>query len=157
APSGSIRRVALSRDGTRLAYSVWAWNGPVEKQVLVARLRVWEIASSRELFRRDDRECSFNHLTFSADGRRLAATLSARHGAASGRKYRISSWDLETGRERVHLDEPNDVALAFSFSPDGRRLAVGLSAVPGLEEKGELQIWDTATGGVVRSWKLSHG
>ncbi len=154
ASAGSIRRVELSRDGTRVAYAARDWNGSARRGA-IARLRAWEIPSGRELFRRDDEGGSFGHLAFSSDGRRLAATWNAWHGSPPGSKYRVSSWDLETGRERVHLDAPYEVTLALS--PDGRRLAAGVSAVPGLEKKGEIRVWDTTTGDVVLSRKLKYG
>ncbi len=65
------------------------------------------------------------------------------------------SWDLETGRERLNLDVPYVATLAFS--PNGRRLACGISAAPGRAETGELRVWDVASGERVLTRKLAHG
>ena len=67
----------------------------------------------------------------------------------------VSIWDLETGRERLHLDVP--LATSLAFSPDGRRLAGGLSAAAGRDGEGELRVWDAATGEVVLTRKFAHG
>lgn len=55
-------------------------------------------------------------LTFSADGKRLAALV-------SGDKIAIRLWELPTGKERFHLlEKPNEV-LSCILSPDGKLLA----------------------------------
>lgn len=70
-------------------------------------------------------------------------------------EHRVLSWDLETGRERLNLDVPYVATLAFS--PNGRRLACGISAAPGRAETGELRVWDVASGERVLTRKLAHG
>ena len=62
--------------------------------------------TGREMFRRDEEGGSFDQTTFSPDGRRLATAWGAWQGPPSERKHWVSSWDLETGRERLHLDVP---------------------------------------------------
>ena len=149
------RRVELSRDGTRLAYSAWTSASAQGKRKEAGWLRVWEIATGRELLRRDGQRGSFDHTFFSPDGQRLATAWGMLSGPESEQKYWVSSWDLETGKERLHLDVPYLATLAFS--PDGRRLAAGVSTAFGKDGKGELRIWDAATGLVVLTHPLIHG
>ena len=110
------------------------------------------------MFHRDDERAFLFHAAFSPDGRQLAATWGVWNapGRAGRWEYWISIWDLETGRERLHRDVPLTATLAFS--PDGRRLAGGLSAAwagPGSES--ELRVWDAATGEGVLKRKFAHG
>ncbi len=147
-------KVELSRDGARLAYSCRALTLPLGKPKEVPRLRVWEIASGRELFRRDEEQGSFLHTIFSPDGRRLATTSAEMHGPITERNHKVWIWDLETGRELLRLDVPNVAALAFS--PDGRRLAGRVSAASNPDELGELRVWDTATGDTVLTRKFAR-
>jgi WD40 repeat protein len=151
--SYSTRRFALSRDGTRLAYS--AWDSTHGKAQELARLRVWEIATGREIFRRDDEKGSVHNTTFSPDGRWLAMAWGVLSGPEKEQEHWVSIWDLETGKERLHRGVPYLAAVAFR--PDGRRLASAVSAAPGRGDKGELRIWDTATGQVVLTHTLTHG
>jgi WD40 repeat protein len=183
-PLFSPKKVELSRDGSRVAYHGWDPGGmegkskpvgrlrvwgvegrtglqgiPQGKSKPVGRLRVWEVATGREVFHRDDEGAFLHQAAFSPDGRRLATTWSVWNDSRAERKrweHWISIWDLETGRERLHLDVPLPTTLAFS--PDGRRLAGGLSsawASPGSES--ELRVWDAATGGVILTRKFAHG
>jgi serine/threonine protein kinase/WD40 repeat protein len=153
------KKVALSRDGTRLAYHGWDPVGVDGKSKPIGRLRVWDLATGREVFHRDDEGAFLIHAAFSPDARQLATTWSVWNDSrAEGKRWEhwISIWDLETGRERLHRDVPLPMTLAFS--PDGRRLAGGLSsswARPGSES--ELRVSDAATGGVVLTRAFPHG
>jgi WD40 repeat protein len=156
-PLLSAKKVELSRDGTRLAYHGLDPGGVPGKSKPVGRLRVWEVATGREVFRRDDEEAFLSHAAFSPDGRRLATTWSVWNDSQAERKrweHSVSIWDLETGRERLHLDMPLPTTLAFN--PDGRRLAGGLSSWSSLGRGGELRVWDAATGEVVLTRTFAH-
>ena len=124
----TTRKVELSRDGTRLAYSPGIRLGSTGSERKSPGSASGRSPRAGKLFRRDEEGGSFDHTTFSPDGRRLATAWGVSNGPPSERKHWVSSWDLETGRERLHLDVPNVDTLAFS--PDGRRLAVGVSAAP---------------------------
>ena len=160
ASSQGFRRVALSRDGTRLACFGSDANRvdgePVDwKQKEVGRLRVWDVDGGREVFRRDCPGRVFQDAAFSPDGRRLATASGVFRGPRPEQKHRISLWDLETGEERLHLEV--HFATSLTFSPDGRRLAGRVYDAPDGEEMGEVRVWDTATGGVVLTRKFAHG
>jgi eukaryotic-like serine/threonine-protein kinase len=155
-----FRRVALSRDGTRLAgfgSDANQLNGePVDyTQKAVGRLRVWDLDGGREVFCRDCPGRAFYDAAFSPDGRRLATSWGVFRGRRPDQEHWISLWDLETGQERLHLEVP--LANSLTFSPDGRQLAGRVYDASGGEELGEVRVWDAATGGVVLTRKFAHG
>jgi WD40 repeat protein len=52
-------------------------------------------------------------LQFSPDGKTLAA----------GNWFRLSTWDLATGRQETHATEHNGLLTSVAYSPDGRQIA----------------------------------
>jgi eukaryotic-like serine/threonine-protein kinase len=144
------RDVWLNRDGTRLAY--WATDqGTIERgQVqFLSRIRVWDIASGRELFRRDERGGRLVFLDFSSDGRLLATKHDIPPPGFSG----AIIWNLDTGKEHSRLDG-SDQSVRVWFSPDGRQLAGGGLFGMGDNRIREIRIWEMTTGKVTQSRKL---
>jgi Tol biopolymer transport system component len=135
----------LSPDGSRLAYSFLESTIAEGKRRTLLRLSVWDIASGRELYRKEATEgSSLLAGTFSADGRRLAYSQSAEFDLTRDMDSRLIVWDLDARKELLAVD-----ATGFAFlclSPDGKRLAAGL--IPSFldKQKGDLLIWDVATG-----------
>jgi RNA polymerase sigma factor (sigma-70 family) len=121
------------RDGKRLP--------PNEQDSAV---RLWDAATGKELARLEGHDDGATCVTFSHDGKRLAT------GDQLGR---IRVWDVATRKELLRIAA--GLSRAVAFSPDGRFLAVGQNVShPGtVEQLGEaLQLWDTATGKVVRQF-----
>ena len=91
----------------------------------MARVRVWELATGKEIFSATE-AFGLTRLAFSRDGKRLASGRCTDGSAQDGRMGmgreagRVVVWDCETGKELFASGEnPVEVAL----SADGRRVA----------------------------------
>ena len=92
------------------------------------------------------------HLTFSPDGRTLAAGLSTQDQTTGKEQHAITLWDLTSPtehRRRFAADWRDLHGLAFT--PDGKALVTGSndteSRIVGEKpEKGSMRLWDVATG-----------
>jgi WD40 repeat protein len=120
-PGTSVRRVAFSPDGQRLA-----WAGQEGK------VKVCDAKSGRELLTLDGHAGAVTGLTFSPDSLLLAST---------GVDDQVKLWDLTIEKERRKFQggffkgRPVEVA----FSPDGRYLASG-------GPNNTVKLWDVTTG-----------
>ena len=133
----SVESVAFSPDGERIVSgshdnTARIWDSRTGKllagpfELAVDRYRVFAIAG-------------INSVAFSPDGERVASGSSQRPGG-------IDIWDARTGEHiTIRLDDfingyDIDVSvLSVAFSPDGERIASGLS-------NGTVCIWDSHTG-----------
>jgi serine/threonine protein kinase/WD40 repeat protein len=126
---------ALSPDGRLLATvqtrdeSGWKYG-----------LRLMDIATGQEVaFLKLDAQ-TIPQVTFSPDGRRIAAIL----GVLAGRQD-VKVWDIATGEEQLTLKERHTSSITdLTFSPNGRRIATS----GGLRNarQGEIKLWDTVSG-----------
>ncbi|MHB1556720.1 MAG: WD40 repeat domain-containing serine/threonine protein kinase [Isosphaeraceae bacterium] len=131
-----VRGVAISPDGQRLASASGTFGQPGE-------VKIWDMATGRELHRlgglRDLASC----VAFSPDGRCLAAANGGVHTPGE-----IVVWDAVEGRERLRLAAHDVPVRSLAFSPDGRQIASlggGVSAT-GIYLPGEVKIWDAVSG-----------
>jgi WD40 repeat protein len=134
--AGTVRRVAFSADGKRLA------SGSGDKTV-----KVWDATTGHELLTLRGHDGSVFGVDFSPDGRRLAS--------ASGRTSQpgeVTVWDVATNREPVTLRGHRGAVTGVAFSPDGRRLAVG-----DLLKRGEVAVRDATTGHTTSTLRGHHG
>jgi WD40 repeat protein len=158
---------ALSPDGTLLA------GGTADGQVFVYevatgkefRTLVWHKAPANEPGEAVRQFGSaLAAVAFSPDGRTLAAAGILEDD--DGLKALVRLWEVSTGRERHQISllattpedelagrvagalsgpDPREVAgFSLTYSPDGKRLAVGLEQV--------IYLWDTATGKELRQF-----
>jgi hypothetical protein len=127
--------VAFAADGKRLATAC-------EDNTL----RLWEVATGRELLRMSRGHAStVATVAFSPDGKILAS---------SGAEGTVVLWDLTTGKARHRLklsdgEGPVRWASTLAFAADSAMLAAG-------ETRG-ISLWDTATGRHVRTCPADSG
>ncbi|MGX9886969.1 TIR domain-containing protein [Streptomyces sp. NPDC002276] len=139
--------VAISRDGSRLAY--YSDFDPAAANSGTGQLiHLYDIAAGRELSPLDGAAWPLNAgggMEFSADGRTLAVEAPYN---------RIGLWDVARGKlirtitasDGRQLAEVVKGLQAFAFSGDGRRLAATFYS-PGEPEPGfHVAVWDAGTG-----------
>lgn len=127
-----VRSIAISPDGKRLA------SGNAD-----ATIKVFELASGREILSWKGHQDKVLSIAFSPDGRLLAS------GGSDGATH---IWEASTGRLSRSLETYNFGVSAVTFSPDGRILAVsgGSKGVFGAYYPA-VKLWDVATGSEIRS------
>jgi WD40 repeat protein/serine/threonine protein kinase len=127
--AGGVRRLAFSPDGKRLAGASFG-NG----------VKVWDAQTGEELLAFSGHSDEVLGLAFSPDGKRLAS--------ASADKT-VKVWDAQTVQKPLTLQGGAKSLhdMAFSLSPDGKRLAGGK------EDDKALKVWDTQTGQELLSLK----
>jgi WD40 repeat protein/tRNA A-37 threonylcarbamoyl transferase component Bud32 len=118
--------LAFSPDGRRLA------AGELDA------IRLWDVATGKELSTLHGGLASVFALAFSRDGRQLAAALLRGGGVASVSEIKV--WDLATGRELVTFSGAVGGTYALAFTPDGKRLAS-----TGYYHR-DVMLWDTSGG-----------
>jgi WD40 repeat protein len=120
---GTIADVAFSPDGMFLA--AVGWDEPT--------VRIWEVATRRELHALRGHKHALTGLAFSPDGRRLASV---------GYEGTVKLWDVESGQAALSLTgtalhRPDDFCFTARvlFSPDGTRIIAN-------EWDGGICVWD---------------
>src|SRR5262249_17167643 len=124
-----IGALALSPDGRAVVTT--SWPGPV---------RLWSLATGRELLRFEGAEAYRSTVCFSPDGKMVAA---------AGYDHCVRLWEVATGRQRCRFAGRRGTVWALSFAPDSWRLASGSSDTT-------VVVWDvTGRGRAVRTERLS--
>jgi WD40 repeat protein/serine/threonine protein kinase len=95
-----------------------------------AELKLWEVASGKELLTRRGHEGDIETLAFSPDGRAIAT---------GGDDGTIKLWDAKTGATVWTLTGHQWIVWGVAFSPDGERLASG-----GADNT--VRLWDLTAG-----------
>jgi WD40 repeat protein len=106
-------------------------------------LRLWDIASGRELWSEPFGGLRIGWIAFSPNSRTVAAGTS---GQSTENVIRL--FNAESGEELHRFDKGRSETLAVAFSPDGKLFAAG-----GLHKV--IEIWDAATYRLVR--QIDHG
>jgi WD40 repeat protein len=134
--TGTVRRVALSADGRRLL-STGGWPAGD------GTIRLWDVASGKELHRFEGGLGQVLVVEFSPDGTRA---LSGSGDATI--PFRL--WDLVNRREVHRFAGPGQYVMSAAFSPDGRRALSG-----GGDQA--VHLWDVATGKELRRFEGHTG
>ena len=142
---GAASCVAFSPDGK------WLAGGSGQQSRLGAGLRtgksqlsVWELETLLPVSTFDSKSISVWSVSFSPNGKRLAAATGYYSSKEPGE---VRVWDTTDGRELFLLKGHTDCVWSVSFSPDGGRL-VSASGAYGSKGRGtgEVKIWDMITG-----------
>jgi RNA polymerase sigma factor (sigma-70 family) len=153
---GGVSAFAFSPDGKRLATGTGN------------RVRLWDVATGKDLCPLGGLSGRVSHLAFSRDGK----TLLSRNGggpvnaweAAGGRllpaadekppvQWEVRAWEAATGRQLSKLADDKALAGPLAFSADGKVLAA-------TDAEGKLRLWDTAEGRELRRldspWRVAY-
>jgi WD40 repeat protein/beta-lactamase regulating signal transducer with metallopeptidase domain len=120
-----VGAMAVSRDGQTLV------SGSSDHLV-----KVWDLPSGRERLTLRGHRIHVSAVAISADGKLVASA-----------DNEVRTWDISAGRQQVHmklLGRHGRSVGGLAFSPDGLTLVSG-------GEDGEINIWELATGKVVRT------
>jgi len=132
--TGGVEKVLYSPDGRLLASSSDD-----------STVKVWDVATGRELR-------TFTSLTTQAPG--LAFSRDGSLLAASDYNGNVAVWSLREGTQQTAIK--NGIAiLSVAFSPDGRWIAgVGEPYGSSTETQKRCTVWKVADGSVVQAWHL---
>jgi WD40 repeat protein len=128
--TSGVRSVAVSPDGRTLI------SGSDDHT-----LKLWDVASGREMRTFKGHDDYVRSVAFSPDGHTIAS---------GGDDKTIKLWDVASGRVLRTLSGDGDAVYSVAFSPDGRTLACGSKGQP-LTRNGNLKLWDVATGRELRT------
>jgi serine/threonine protein kinase/dipeptidyl aminopeptidase/acylaminoacyl peptidase len=138
-----VHSVAISTDG-KLAASgsggIWTPHDWIEAPDYSVRL--WDMASGREIRRFEGHGSAVTGLAFSPDGSLLASA------GSHDRTVRI--WEVATGKQLHCLRGDNAKAFGVAFLSDGRHVISG-------HDDGFLRLWDVKTGEQVRKFEGHQG
>jgi WD40 repeat protein len=123
----AVASVAFSPDGRLLAagFGNMGLYGPAPDQ----GIKLWEVASGREMRSLRGHRCTVPALAFSPDGKILAT---------GGHDRSVKLWRVSTGEAIRTLACADDVKCV-AFSPDGKRLAIAMTSAA-------IQLWEMDTG-----------
>ncbi len=133
-----VQSVAFSPDDKFALSGNCAENNPEFSMCAKGLLKLWDLATGRELRSFAGHTGPIYSVAYSPDGQ-FALTGSGT----------LKLWELGTGRELRSFGTPMGPALSVAFSPNGRFAVCG----GGGKNRPELKLWDVATGNELRSFR----
>jgi WD40 repeat protein len=125
--SGNVVSVAFSPDGKQVI------SGSSDDKTL----KLWDVASGREVRTFTGHSSGVNSVAFSPDGRQVIS------GSSDDKTLKL--WDVASGREVRTFTGHSSRVNSVAFSPDGRQVISGSS-------DRTLKLWDVASGREVRTF-----
>jgi S1-C subfamily serine protease len=122
----------------------------VAEEVLTGTIRIFDVATGREVQTLDQGEAGATELAYSPDGSRLLAWPG--RGGPTGAAQGLVAWDIKTGRHSPKSREPLFAEVdGLKIAPDGRRvLTYDLGSAAVIKT---LRLCDAETGKVLRSYE----
>jgi RNA polymerase sigma factor (sigma-70 family) len=124
------RALAFTPDGTKLVSASFVINGD-------NMVRLCNLATGEEIWRKVVRPWTAYDLAFSADGRTLA--LVEMVPGRSTARGEVHLWESATGKELKQFEGHRGPVLCVAFSADGRMLATG-------SYDNTVRLWEVASG-----------
>jgi WD40 repeat protein len=146
--------VAFSPDNKLLAAGTGVCDLEKESDG-IGSLQVWEVSTGRTVFPPENFPLNVWGVTFSPDGKLLAAAMGD-YQDAGARLSTVRVWDTATWQVVHNLRGHSRCVWSLAFSPSGKRLASAGGKGPAVSSDGgppgEVKIWDMTTGQEV--WTL---
>jgi WD40 repeat protein len=124
-------------------------------------IQLWDVANGQPLrqFRSPDAKQRLNSVTFSGDGKYLAAGM---EDFSRPQQLNVYAWESDTGKQLGPFPAIQNNRVQVAFAPDGKVLATfGTStfAGPGMAPNtGQvIQVWDTATAKELHRLQVDRG
>ena len=138
--SAAVLAVAYAPDGKSLAAAGMDHpvpNKPAPDKTIV----IWELPRGKELSNFNVQTMALTALTYSPDGKTLAAVCMDRKDKDKPRELErtIKLWDVASGQVQSSWPIPGSLAAALAYSPDGKTLACAAT------DK-SIKLWDLAAG-----------
>ena len=116
----------FSADGRYLATSESQQSFGLRGRILSNdTIRIWEVASTREIAKIVELPNGAQHLAFSPDGRFLASTHGELYGWRSDSRGTTLVWDAATGKQLADLNDRSGQVTCTAFAPDSQSLVSG--------------------------------
>jgi WD40 repeat protein len=131
----------ISADGTLAVIDPFSEPSGGKKAALPPRITTWDVVSGGELRQFETNAIATalgeRVIALSPDHRLLAGNAKSEAPRVFATTQSIRIWDVATGKEVLRFPYADSQALAYGFSPDGRRLLSGMA-------DGTALIWDVS-------------
>jgi WD40 repeat protein len=142
--------LAFSPDGKTLAVAHLQWD---EKHTKCSGgIVLWDVATGKEKARlQHSPPRGATQVTFSPDGKTIAARENWREGEKDESRSQVALWDVATSKVRTTI--PRQSGSGLAFSPDGKTLVLGeMIHEDGRWLGSQVRRWDAATGKELPAW-----